>query len=162
MKRMTILTLTLFLIAALAVPAFAHGKPRFKAGTRGWKAGTEYCARIPDLTSEQSAKIEELRDRFKKEILPLKNDIAAKRRELGELWSQPEVDEPAIRQKQKEIRELRREVQDKITELRIQRLNLLTPEQRAQLKQHGPRKGYESGPGWKKGRGFHGNGKGQR
>jgi Spy/CpxP family protein refolding chaperone len=138
MKRKKIATTVgiLVVIAALAIPVFAYDRGRGKGTGAGfgpegrqapcWEA-------IPNFTTEQSAKLKELREQRDKDILPLKNELIAKRAELRNLWLQSNPDEAAIKAKHQEINDLRAKLQDVMTEYRLEAGKILTPEQRAQL-----------------------------
>jgi Spy/CpxP family protein refolding chaperone len=145
MKRTATIIGTLVLVVALAMPVLAHdrgwGKGRAPGiGPEGRQAPC--CESIPNLTPEQSAKLQELREQHDKDILPLKNELIAKRAELRNLWLQSDPDEAAIKAKQQEINELRNQLQDKMTEYRLEVGKVLTPEQRAQLQSSRPGRGY--------------------
>jgi Spy/CpxP family protein refolding chaperone len=145
MKKTATIIGTIVLVAALAMPIFAHdrgwGKGRgvgiAPEGTQApcWEA-------IPNLTPEQSAKLQELRQQRDKEALPLRNDLVAKKAELRDLWLQSEPDEAAIKVKQQEINDLRTKLQDTMTEYRLEAGKIITPEQRAQLRSAMPGRGY--------------------
>ncbi|MBW2311295.1 MAG: Spy/CpxP family protein refolding chaperone [Deltaproteobacteria bacterium] len=133
----------LVLVAAIAIPVFAHdrgwGKGRGMAMVPGGMQAP-YCCNIPNLTPEQSAKLTELRQQHDKEIIPLRNELTAKHAELRNLWVQGNPDEAAIKAKQQEINDLRNKLQDTMTEYRLEVGKILTPEQRAQLQ--------SARPGW--------------
>jgi Spy/CpxP family protein refolding chaperone len=136
MKKTATIIGNLVLVVALAIPVFAHdrgwGKGRAAGiGPEGRQAPC--CENIPNLTPEQSAKLKELREQHEKDIMPLKNELIAKRAELRNLWLQSDPDEAAIKAKQQEINDLRNKLQDTMTEYRLEVGKILTPEQRAQL-----------------------------
>jgi Spy/CpxP family protein refolding chaperone len=149
MKKTTIVGLGLILVVALvATVALARGPgfgPGFGRGFGGPAYGTPP---IPNLTAEQSAQIQALRDDFLKEIEPLQKDLLSKRTELRSLWSNPNSDPAAITAKQKEIWDLQSKLQEKAASLGLEIRKMLTPEQIAQLPAFGP------GPGFGPGRGF--------
>ena len=135
----------LILVVAFAIPALAHG-PGWKKG-RGLgmgisERGAHHCELIPNLTSEQSAKLADLKAERMKEVLPLRNELIANRAELRALWAQTAPDKNTIFAKQKEINELELKLREKMTHYRFERRNVLTPEQQAQLKSEQPRKGF--------------------
>ena len=146
MKRTATIIGTLVLVAAIAIPVFAHD--------RGWGKGrgigvgpevrqTPRCENIPNLTPEQSTKLRELREQHDKDILPLRNELIAKRAELRNLWSQGNSHETAIKTKQQEMNDLRNKLQDMTTEYRLEVGKILTPEQQAQLQSSRPGWGYD-------------------
>jgi Spy/CpxP family protein refolding chaperone len=149
MKKTTIVGLGLILVVALvATVALAWG-PGFGPGFgRGFGGPAYGVPPIPNLTAEQSAQIQALRDDFLKEIEPLQKDLLAKRTELRSLWSNPNSDPAAITAKQKEIWDLQSKLQEKAASLGLEIRKVLTPEQIAQLPAFGP------GPGFGPGRGF--------
>ncbi len=141
MRKTATIIGVLVLVAAIAIPVFAHdrgwGKGRAPGiGPEGRQAPC--CEAIPNLTPEQSAKLTELRQQHDKEIIPLRNELTAKHAELRNLWVQGNPDEAAIKAKQQEINELRNQLQDKMTEYRLEVGKILTPEQRAQLQSARP------------------------
>ena len=97
---------------------------------------------IPNLTAEQSAQIQSLRDAFVKEIQPLQNDLWTRRTELRNLWSDPKTDPAAITAKQKEIWDLQSKLQEKAANLGLEIRKVLTPEQLAQLPAFGRGAGF--------------------
>jgi Spy/CpxP family protein refolding chaperone len=138
---------TLILVAAIAIPVFAY--------ERGWGTGRGMgvaleagqapypcCENIANLTPEQSAKLKELREKHDNDVLPLRNELIAKRAELRSLWSQGNPDQSAIKAKQQEVNDLRTKLQDRMTEYRIEVGKILTPEQQAQLQSSRPAWGY--------------------
>ena len=139
MKKTFIVGLGLTIgLALIATMAFAWG-PGFGRGFGGPGYGVPP---IPNLTAEQSAQIQSLRDAFVKEIQPLQNDLWTKRTELRNLWSDPKTDPAAITAKQKEIWDLQSKLQEKAANLGLDIRKVLTPEQLAQLPAVG------SGPGF--------------
>jgi Spy/CpxP family protein refolding chaperone len=143
-KTLTIIGAVL-LVAAIAAPVLAHSPGWGKGRGIGIGPGGRdipCCETIPTLTTEQSAKLKELREQHEKEALPLRNELIAKKAELRNLWLQSDPDEAAIKAKQQEINELRNRLQDKRTEYRLEVSKILTPEQRAQLQSAKQRRGY--------------------
>jgi len=136
MKKNTVIGMTLVLaVALMATVAFARG-PGYGRGY-GMGPGYGYPA-IPNLTAEQSAQIQALRDGFLKETEPLQKELYAKRTELRNLWSTPSPDASTVSAKQKEIMELQSQLQEKATNLRLEIRKVLTPEQQAQIGTFGP------------------------
>jgi Spy/CpxP family protein refolding chaperone len=134
MKKTLIVGLSLALgLALVATVAIAWGPgfgPRFGRGFGGPANGVPP---IPDLTDEQSAQIQALRDGFLKEIEPLQKELFAKGTELRSLWSSSTPDPAAVTAKQKEILNLQTQLQEKGTNLGLEIRKILTPEQLAQL-----------------------------
>ena len=124
------LTLGLALVATVAIAWGPSFGPRFGRGFGGPANGVPP---IPDLTAEQSAQIQALRDGFLKEIEPLQKELFAKGTELRSLWSSSGPDPAAVTAKQKEILNLQTQLQEKGTNLGLEIRKILTPEQLAQL-----------------------------
>lgn len=99
------------------------------------------------LTEEQSEKTEGLREALKSDIAPLRVELIKKRMELRLLWMQDSPDADKIKAKQREIRDLRGQMEDKFTDFRLAIRNILTPEQRSQLLSERFGKGRFSRPG---------------
>ncbi len=145
MKKTTIVGLGLVLALALAATAALAWGPGFGRGFGGPGFGSPP---IPNLTAEQSAQIQALRDSFLKEMEPLQNVLWTKRTELRTLWSNPNTDPAEITAKQKEIWDLQSNLQEKAANLSLEIRKVLTPEQLAQLP------AFARGAGFGPGRGF--------
>jgi Spy/CpxP family protein refolding chaperone len=100
------------------------------------------------LTAEQSAQIEALRDGFLKEIEPLQKELFAKQTDLSTLWSSPTSEPSAISAKQKEIFNLKAQLQEKGTNLALEIRKVLTPEQLARLPAFSQDSSFGPGPGF--------------
>ena len=146
MKKTIIIGLGLVLgLALVATVALAWG-PGFGPGFgRGFAGPAFGSPPIPNLTAEQSAQIQALRDGFLKEIEPLQKELYAKGQEFRNLWQSPNPDQATIAAKQKEMFNLQSQLQEKATNLGIEIRKVLTPEQLAQLPAFGP--GAGPGPG---------------
>ncbi len=148
MKKTMIIGLGLALSLALAATVALAWGPGFGPGFgRGFGGPAFGSPPIPNLTAEQSAQIQALRDAFLKEIGPLQNDLSTKRTELQTLWSSTNPDQAAIIAKQKEILNLQSQLQEKATNLGFSIRKLLTSEQLAQLPAFSQGAGF--GPGLK-------------
>jgi len=134
MKKTTIIGMSLVLaLALMATVALAWGQGR----GYGWGPGYGYSA-IPNLTAEQSSKIQALQKAHLDEIAPIQQQLLAKRTELRSVWLTPNADQAAITAKQKEILNLQATLQEKGTNFRLEINKLLTPEQQAQMAAFGP------------------------
>ena len=134
MKKTTIVGLGLVLVLALvATVALAWG-PGFGPGFgRGFGGPAYGVPPISDLTAEQSAQIQALRDGFLKEIEPLRKALYAKGQELRNLWQSSNPDQAAISAKQKEMIDLQTQLRGKATNLGLKIRKVFTPEQLDQL-----------------------------
>jgi Spy/CpxP family protein refolding chaperone len=142
MKKIVIIGLSLTLaLALMATFALAQG-PGFG---RGYGPGMGYGGRynspaIPNLTAEQSSKMQALQQAHLTKIGPLQQALLNKRLELRSLYLAPNPDQAALSAKQKEILNLQAQMQEEATNYRLEVRQVLTPEQQAQF-------GAFSGPG---------------
>ena len=155
MKKTIIIGLCLALgLALMAAVALAWG-PGFGPGFgRGFGGPAYGSSPIPNLTGEQSSKIQRLRETSLKEIEPLQKDLWTKRTELRNLWLNSNADPAAITAKQKEIFDLQSKLQEKATNLGLEIRKVLTPEQLAQLPAFSQDTGFGPGAGFGPGMGF--------
>lgn len=86
-----------------------------------------------DLSDNQESEIKALRKTLIEKVSPLRNSLSQIKGELKDLWVQNKPDESRIREKQKEIRLIRDQIKDKITNYSLELKKLLTPEQNSQL-----------------------------
>jgi len=149
MKKTFVLGLCLALgLALVATVAIAWGPgfgPRFARGFGGPANGVPP---IPDLTDEQSAQIQALRDEFQKQIEPLQKELFTKRTEIRILWSSANPDPSVVTAKQKEIWDLQSKLQEQATGLGLEIRKVLTPEQLAELPAFNRGAGFGPGPGF--------------
>jgi Spy/CpxP family protein refolding chaperone len=149
MKKM-IVVLGLVAIMVLGVTyVYAQGQgmgPGHRGMHESWGPGKDYS-----LTTEQKAKFQELRRKFRGENAKLIGAIVTKKLELQSLWTDPKADSKAILDKEKELRDLQNQMRDKAVQMRLEARKFLTPEQIENWK-----------PGWGKGRGHMMAGDGHR
>lgn len=143
-KRMLILVLAgilLFWVAYVYAEGLGFGPgPRGRVGQELWSS----------LTPDQIAKIKELRRKFEEETAQLRGTMLTKRLELQAIWRNPKADEKALREKERELRELQNQWRDKMLEHRLEVRKLLTPEQLSSI----PYRGWMRDPGIGFGKGF--------
>lgn len=125
MKKKSIIGVSLVLaVALMATMAFAGGMGR------GFGTGYGYgYPAIPNLTPEQSSKIQALQKDYLDEITPLQQDLLKKKTKLRSLWLSPNPDQAKITALQKEILSLNSKLQEKGTNLSLEIRKVLTPEQ---------------------------------
>ncbi|MDM8523376.1 periplasmic heavy metal sensor [Desulfococcaceae bacterium HSG8] len=82
-----------------------------------------------NLTMEQTESIRSLPESFEKDIAPLRTQKFERKAELRLLWMQTNADSEKIKAKQKEIHDLKWQIQEKTTDFRISFRGILTPEQ---------------------------------
>jgi zinc resistance-associated protein len=155
MKKTIIIGLSLTLgLALMATLALAWG-PGFGPGfVRGFAGPACGSLPIPNLTAEQSSKIQTLRETSLKEIEPLQKDLWTMRTELRNLWLAKTPDQAVITAKQKEIFDLQSNLQEKARNLGLEIRKVLTPEQLAQLPAFNQGAGSGPGAGFGPGMGF--------
>jgi Spy/CpxP family protein refolding chaperone len=164
MKKIVIISLSLiFGLGLMAVAVMAQG-PGFG---RGFGMGPGYGPPgnfFANLTPEQSAKIQALQQDHLQAIAPLQQELLAKGTDLRSLSLNPNADPSVLTAKQKEIWDLRSNLQEMTNSLRLQIREVLTPEQQAQFDTFGPRRGMGPrmgrGPGPEFGPGSFGSGGG--
>ena len=127
MKKM-IVVLGLVAIMVLGVTyVYAQGQgmgPGHRGMHESWGPGKDYS-----LTTEQKAKFQELRRKFRGENAKLIGAIVTKKLELQSLWTDPKADSKAILDKEKELRDLQNQLRDKAVQMRLEARKFLTPEQ---------------------------------
>ncbi|HUT43763.1 MAG TPA: Spy/CpxP family protein refolding chaperone [Desulfobacterales bacterium] len=148
MKKLATVLGIMLLVAVIAIPVSARGPgwgrghdqgygmgPGYGYGMGpgyGYGRGTENCGGFNlNLTAEQSAKIEALRETHIKEVTPLRNQIFSKEAELKLLWIQSNPDKNKIVSTQKEISDLQYSIKEKSTNYQLEISKVLTPEQKA-------------------------------
>jgi Spy/CpxP family protein refolding chaperone len=145
MKKIIITGLSLFLGLVLLVTATMAWVPGFG---RGLGSGREFLyPALPILGEKQFHKVEALQEDFLKEIEPFQHGLLTKKTELRILEMPPDPDPTAVEAKQKEIRNLRSEIQEKAINLRLEIWNILNPEQRTQFDAFEPAIGLGGGGG---------------
>jgi len=147
MKRRIIILAGLLLIGLIATAAFAYGGGRGHGGWFSEGRGFMACFYGLNLTAEQTAKMDALRDNHWKEVQPLRDKMFVKRNELRNLWLEANPDPAKINAAQNEMRVLRDQMQDKMTAFRLSALNLLTPEQKAEVQRNYRERGFGHGMG---------------
>src|SRR4030042_2015012 len=151
MKKVVIIGLSLTLTGVLIAAAAMAWGPRFGPGFAG---GPPFASGPPfaNLTAEQSSQVQASREAYLKEIAPLQQELLAKGTELRSLWSTPNADPAMVVAKQKEIFDLRTQLQEKASSFRLEMQKLVPADQ-----SFGPGPGYGPpggfGPGGP-GRGF--------
>ena len=115
---------------SLYAMAPGEGRPReeFKA----------FHHNLLNLTPEQQSKLQTLRENFQKETVFLRNSLKVKRLELRTLWTVPAPEKDKIIAKQKELNDLRTQLQMKMIDFRLAARSYLTPDQAARVGMWGP------------------------
>jgi len=151
MKKLIIPLIGVLSLAIMAASVYA-GQPGWGRGHGGGDCRQAYghwdrIKAIPgmNLTAEQTAKIDAIREAGLKDTKPIIDKMFIKRGDLKLLWLEKNPNPKKIAETKKEIRALRDQLEDKIDNYRLEALNLLTPEQKEKLKSYGPRHGFSPG-----------------
>jgi Spy/CpxP family protein refolding chaperone len=157
MKRTLVISVVAAVMVFGAALAFAQG-PGFGRGGFGGGPGPKWST----LTDDLKAKLQELRTKLWNEMAPIREKMWSMRQDLRKLWTDPKADSPTILAKQKEMRDLRNQMADKMAQMKLDMRNLLTPDQLEKFAQLGPgAEGFGGGGrGGFGGRGGHGGGPG--
>ena len=159
MMKHTVVAFGLFAVLVVtASAAFAWG-PGFGRGMgMGFGPGYGYGygpgATVANLSPDQMAMIQKIQSDRNAEMLKVRLEMFAKRAELQALFREPTLDQTKIAAKQKEVVALQSHMQEKALAARTAVVEILTPEQRAQLPAFGSGAGPGFGPGFGPGRGF--------
>jgi Spy/CpxP family protein refolding chaperone len=89
----------------------------------------------PSLTPEQQTKFQELTQKFNEETAALKGSLLGKRLELQALWSNPKTEPDTLMAKEREMRDLQNQMDEKSLQHKLEIRKLLTPEQISQFGQ---------------------------
>lgn len=139
MKKTMVMAAGLFLMAVVSTSAFAShwGRgPGYDGAKGGGMYSTECFRGIErlNLTPEQTAKIAEIRNTRTKELMPIREQMFAKRNAIRALWLDKVPDQEKILAVQKELSALRDQMQAKMTASRLESLKVLTPAQQEIVK----------------------------
>jgi len=160
MKKMIVVVLGIALLAASGL-ALAQGWGR-GAGMglgRGGGMGLGPCAANLNLTAEQIKELQDLRTKHFNETATLRETLLARNAELRSLWAQKDPNQTEILKKQKEVNDLRAQLQELAVKHQLQARGVLTSGQQTQLQGYlsdsgnfGP--GYGMRGGFGRGRGM--------
>lgn len=112
MKKISVLMILTLVLALTSTLALAGG-----TALRGFGVGRVFGfpdSAIPNLTKEQSAQIQTLRDSFLKAAEPLHQELLEKTAELRNLELTPKSDPDAVKAKQNEVSDLRAKLYQEI------------------------------------------------
>jgi len=134
MKKFTLFAVLIILVASFTVAmAEPRGTPDGKDGKDFGRDGRRSPYANLNLTEEQKGKIDAMRESLRKEMTTIRTDLIKKKMELDLLWMEDSHEGDKIKAKQKEIRDLRGTVEDRLTDYRLNVNSMLTPEQRSEL-----------------------------
>lgn len=139
-----------FLMAADASAGRGRGK-----GKRGM--GGRLAAAL-ELTTEQKVEIQQLKGKMIEDLAPAKAKLGELRTQMQKLWEADNPSKKQIMAKHAEMDTQRNKIRARNVQFRLDVLNVLTPDQRAKLKQlkakHGKKRGKRGGRGGGGGRGL--------
>jgi Spy/CpxP family protein refolding chaperone len=157
MKKLIIATVAVLLVGTLTFAGVAFSRGGMGFGGGGFGPDPSVISRL-NLTDAQASQIKALRDTFLKDIKPLQDKMFSKRGDLKLLWMKENPDQEKIAATQKEVRDLRNQIEDRMVQQRLEVFKVLTPEQKEKLPSNGPGGGF--GPGFMMGMGPGGPGPG--
>ncbi len=164
MKKLKFILTAIGLSFLLTAPVFAFGAPAERGmGYRQNQPDDRECAfrgfNKLNLSEDQKAKMDALCLAYLKDIRPLREKMFDRSVELRRIWLEPDPDKNKISTKQKEVRALRDQLEDKRTAYRLEINKLLMPEQKEKLAAYGWNRKAGFGPrGGKRDRGASGPG----
>ncbi|MDM8550624.1 periplasmic heavy metal sensor [Desulfobacterales bacterium HSG2] len=127
MKKISLFAVLAMVLASATFVMAQPGMGRGKMG-RGWGMNPSVLSAL-NLTTEQTESIRSLRESFEKDVAPLRTQKFERKAELKLLWMQTDADSEKIKAKQREIHDLKWQIQEKTTDFRIAFRGILTPEQ---------------------------------
>ena len=154
MKRLVTILGILILVGAMAVPVLAYG-PGWGRGRHmmgDWGGGPGYCRDYgrgdTNLSEEQRTQLDTLSQKYYGETSKLRNEIWTKRTELSLLLNAPNPDVEKARALQKEISDLKAQMDEKRLNFRLdaRKINPDTPYGRGYGMGYGRQRG-GNGPG---------------
>ena len=82
-----------------------------------------------NLTPDQQTKLQDLRNKHRDEVAPLREKMISLRQELRALWSDSKTDPKVIQGKEKDFNDLRDLMREKGVQFKLEARTVLTPEQ---------------------------------
>jgi Spy/CpxP family protein refolding chaperone len=160
MKKMIVVVLGIALLATSGL-ALAQGWGRGPGMGPGPGGGMGFgpCAANLNLSAEQIKQMQDLRTQFFNDSAALREKLLTANADLRSLWAQKDPKQEDLLNKQREVNELRTQLQTLATQHRLEARKYLTPEQQTQLQSCLSDTG-NFGPGYGKRGGGYGPGRG--
>lgn len=144
MKKLALAVTMIGLSILLTMPAFAFGPREGRMTGKGYQAedrcggyyGLAGLNKL-NLSDQQKARMESLHEAHIKDTRPLREKMFDKSVELRRLWLETNPDRNKITVKQKEVRALRDQLEDKKTAYRFEINKVLTKDQKEKLGTYG-------------------------
>ena len=134
MKKMIVAVLGIaFLVTSGLAIAQGWGRGGGMGFGPGGGMGFGPCTANLNLTAEQIKQMQELRTQHFNETATQREALLARNAELRSLWAQKDPNQTEILKKQKEINDLRAQLQEMGVKHQLQARGVLTPEQQTQL-----------------------------
>ena len=95
-----------------------------------------------DLTAQQAAQLRALDEKYEQEMKPIQAQLYSKRNVLMSEWLQVIPDEGKIIVLQRDVRNLRNLMREKMTNHRTNVINILTPKQQRKVQTNWPDRGF--------------------
>jgi Spy/CpxP family protein refolding chaperone len=137
MGRKRTLTLFLFFLLIFSLSALAQGPPEkdweYRRG-RGMMRGPMHhpmqdWAKQLNLTDEQVARLQELRESYLGDTLAWRNELVINRFDLRELLHNPRADANQVLAKQREVSALESKIEERAVLYQLEMRKVLTPDQ---------------------------------
>ncbi len=123
MKRIS----QLFLVGLMVIFAgAAMAGPGGRGMGQGYGMGP-YSYDAANLTADQAAQMQTLRESFLKEVSPLQSEMFAKKSEMRTLWAGSNPDEVKISTLQKDLLELQGKMQEKRLQFNLEARKIVNP-----------------------------------
>jgi Spy/CpxP family protein refolding chaperone len=139
-------SLNLFLLLIISTSAFGQGAWEGKGPGGPWGKGQEFrerkgmmgpmhgsmmgdWAQRLNLTEEQTARLQKLRESYLRDTLVLRNELVIKRFDLKDLLANLQADPNQVLAKQREISGLESKLQERTVLYQLETRKVLTPEQ---------------------------------
>ena len=135
MKRNAI-AMTVGMLMVLGA-AHAWACPGGKGG-HGHRGGHMMHGKMLDelnLTSEQQKEIDQLHEEMRADAEPLREKMRDLKEKMHDLWSQDNPNEDAILSLQRQMSAVRLQLSELRTQMKLDMMEILTPEQRAKFKE---------------------------
>jgi Spy/CpxP family protein refolding chaperone len=127
--RSILLFIFLVMLPALV---YSQGGPGYRGGRPMMGPmyySLEELSKELNLTPEQLAGLQQLRQSFFQDTLGWRNELVIKRFDLQDLLRQPQADTNQVLSKQREVSELESRIQERMVIFQLEMRKVLTPEQ---------------------------------
>ena len=135
-RKIGVLMCMTLMLAALSAFDGAYAQQEPGKDKRGAPAGDGHCPGLPpslNLTQEQSAKLQDVRNALFKDTVGLRSDIFKKEQDMDVLMLEKTIDVEKAKKLQDEISGLQAQISQKRLEAQLAARKVLTPEQIGKL-----------------------------